>query len=109
MAGTSHLIEHEPNVIAPGHGRPFLANREKLLATGQKMRKQDELFRGIVADPDVNGLDPGWCRLYPYQMQVRPGVAAAARAPGPAIAADVVSDGRYLGQITEAVVEMETT
>jgi glyoxylase-like metal-dependent hydrolase (beta-lactamase superfamily II) len=160
-----NLIEHEPGLIAPGHGKPFLASREELLATEQKMRKQDELFRGIVADAEVNfGLDPSWCSLYPYQMQVRPGAAAEAElrvrnyrdrpmqieaalvapvewavepdvvrlevppqsqsaqafrirvppgwhpaSPRLAIAADVVSDGRYLGQITEAVVEVETT
>jgi glyoxylase-like metal-dependent hydrolase (beta-lactamase superfamily II) len=160
-----NLVEHEPDLIAPGHGKPFVASREELLATEQKMRRQDELFRGIVADPDVNfGLDPSWCRLHPYQMQLRPGAAAEAelrvrnyrdrpmrieaglvapeewtvepdvlrlevparsqsaqafrirvpaawRPPSPrlAIAADVVSDGRYLGQITEAVVEVETT
>jgi len=158
-----NLIEHEPSVIAPGHGRPFVANREELLATEHKMRRQEELFRGIVADPEVNfGLDPSWCSLYPYQMRVRPGEGAEAElrvrnygdrpmrigaglvAPGEwavepdvvrvevpprsqaaqafririppgwrpasprlAIAADVVSDGRYLGQITEAVVDVE--
>jgi glyoxylase-like metal-dependent hydrolase (beta-lactamase superfamily II) len=157
-----NLIEHEPSLIAPGHGRPFVANREELLATEQRMRRQEDLFRGIVADPDVNfGLDPSWCSLYPYQMLVRPGEGAEAelrvrnyrdrpmtieaglvapgewavepdvvklevpsrsqsaqafriRIPGDwrpaspriAIAADVVSDGRYLGQITEAVVEV---
>jgi hypothetical protein len=160
-----NLIEHEPSLIAPGHGRPFVANREELLATEQKMRKQEELFRGIVADPDVNfGLDPSWCSLYPYQTLARPGgrfevelrvrnyrerpmgieaglvapvewavepdvvrlevpprsqAAGAFRirlprawlpaAPRLAIAADVVSDGRHLGQITEAVVELEET
>jgi hypothetical protein len=160
-----NLIDHEPTLVAPGHGKPFVANREELLATEQKMRRQDELFRGIVADPDVNfGLDPSWCSLYPYQMQLRPGatveaelrvcnyrarpmrieaalvapgewavepdvvrlevppgsgaarafrirVPAGWRPPSPrlAIAADVVSDGRYLGQITEAVVEVEVT
>jgi glyoxylase-like metal-dependent hydrolase (beta-lactamase superfamily II) len=159
-----NLIEHEPGLIAPGHGRPFVANREELLATEQRMRKQQELFAGIVADPEVNfGLDPSWCSLYPYQMQLRPGTAASSelrvrnyrerpmrieaalvapgewvvepevvrlevparsqsaqafrirvpagwRPPSPrlAIAVDVVSDGRYLGQITEAVVEVET-
>jgi hypothetical protein len=127
------------------------------------MLRQEELFRGIVADPDVNfGLDPSWCSLYPYQMRLRPGASAEAElrvrnyrdrpmkieaalvAPGEwavepdvvrlevpprsqsaqalriripagwrpasprlAIAADVVSDGRYLGQITEAVVEVQ--
>ncbi len=159
-----NLIEHEPTLIAPGHGKPFVASREELLATEQKMRRQDELFRGIVADPDVNfGLDPSWCSLYPYQMRLRPGgtvqaelrvrnyrgrpmkIEACLVAPGEwavepdvvrlevpprsqsaqafrirvpagwhppsprlAIAADVVSDGRYLGQITEGVVEVET-
>jgi len=160
-----NLIEHEPTLIAPGHGKPFAASRGELLATEQKMRRQDELFRGIVADPDVNfGLDPSWCSLYPYQMQLGPGASAEAElrvrnhrdrpmqieaalvgpgewavepdvvrlvvpprsmsaqafriripagwrpaSPRLAIAADVVSDGRYLGQITEAVVEVETT
>jgi glyoxylase-like metal-dependent hydrolase (beta-lactamase superfamily II) len=164
LKSVRNLIEHEPSLIAPGHGRPFVANREELLATEQKMRSQEELFRGIVADPDVNfGLDPSWCSLYPYQVQLRRGAPAEAElrvrnyrdrpmrieaalvAPGEwevepevvrlevpprsqsarafrirvpagwrpasprlAIAADVVSDGRYLGQITEAVVEVGT-
>jgi glyoxylase-like metal-dependent hydrolase (beta-lactamase superfamily II) len=157
-----NLIEHEPNLIAPGHGRPFLVNREDMLGTEKKMRKQEELFQGLIADPDVNfGLDPSWCSIYPYQMLVKPGESAraeirvqnyrhlpmkievglvgpgewrvepdilrfeiparstAARAfalqippgwesktPRIAIAADVVCDGKYLGQITEAVVEV---
>src|SRR5512143_2649316 len=79
LKSVRNLIEHEPSLIAPGHGKPFVANREELLATEQRMRKQDELFRGIVADPDVNfGLDPSWCSLYPYQMRVRPGATAEA-------------------------------
>jgi glyoxylase-like metal-dependent hydrolase (beta-lactamase superfamily II) len=169
VEGDSHLksirnlIEHEPGVIAPGHGRPFVANREELLATEQRLRRQEQFFHEIVADPEANfGLDPSWCSLYPYQMLVRPGepaqvelrvrnyrdrpigieaalivpgewgvepdiarleVAARSQASRPfrlripadwrpasprfAIAADVVSDGQYLGQITEAVVELQ--
>lgn len=159
-----NLIDHEPNLIAPGHGRPFLANREDLLATEQKMRRQEQLFHELIADPDCNfGLDPSWCSIYPYQMQIRPGnetsaevrvrnyrsapmkmevalvapgewriepdvlrfeVAARAslprafrirvpadwRPPSPriAVAADVVCDGKYLGQITEAVVDISS-
>jgi glyoxylase-like metal-dependent hydrolase (beta-lactamase superfamily II) len=159
-----NLIEHEPNLIAPGHGRPFLANREDLVATEQKMRKQERLFHEIIADPDCNfGLDPSWCSIYPYQMQIVPGNEARAevrvrnyraapmkmevalvapgewriepdvlrfdvmaravaqqsfrirvpsdwrpRSPRLAIAADVVCDGSYLGQITEAVVDIGT-
>ena len=157
-----NLIDHEPNLIAPGHGRPFLANREELLATEEKMRKQETLFKGIIADPDVNfGLDPSWCSIYPYQMLISPGTSAPAeirvqnyrnapmkmevallapaewklepevlrfeapagdktrqpfriqipkdwqpRSPRFAMAADVVCDGKYLGQITEAVVDV---
>ncbi len=157
-----NLIEHEPNIIAPGHGRPFLVTREEMLATEARMRRQEELFQGLIADPDTNfGLDPSWCSIYPYQMLVRPGDSARAEirvrnyrkapvrmevtlvapadwrlepdvlrfeaaagamtarafqlgiprdwrpeSPRFAIAADVVCDGRYLGQITEAVVEL---
>jgi len=156
-----NLIEHEPAVIAPGHGRPFLVSREELLATEQKMRQQERVFGGLIADPDANfGLDPSWCSIYPYQMIIKPGDVATAEirvrnyrkapirmevalvaplewriepdvlrfqvpeasmeaqafrlqvprdwhpaSPRFAIAADVVCDGRYLGQITEAVVD----
>jgi glyoxylase-like metal-dependent hydrolase (beta-lactamase superfamily II) len=162
MRSIRNLIEHEPNLIAPGHGRPFLANREDLLATEKKLLRQERLFHEIIADPDCNfGLDPSWCSIYPYQMLIRPGASAQAeirvqnyrsspmkmevaliapgewriepdllrfeippktkagrpvrieipqdwrpRSPRFAIAADVVCDGRYLGQITEAVVDL---
>jgi glyoxylase-like metal-dependent hydrolase (beta-lactamase superfamily II) len=157
-----NLIEREPTLMAPGHGRPFLVNREELLATEQKMRRQEQLFHEIIADADTNfGLDPSWCSIYPYQMLVQPGSSAHAEirvrnyrsalmkvevgliAPGEwriepellrfdipahgtgarafeigipkdwrpdsprfAVAADVVCDGKYLGQITEAVVDV---
>jgi glyoxylase-like metal-dependent hydrolase (beta-lactamase superfamily II) len=157
-----NLIDHEPNLMAPGHGRPFLVNREDLLATEQKMRRQDQLFHELIADPDANfGLDPSWCSIYPYQMLIKPGDASRAiiraqnyrsasmklevglvapgewriepevlrmqipaqaiasehfqiqiprdwqpKSPRFAIAADVVCDGKYLGQITEAVVDI---
>lgn len=157
-----NLIDREPNIMAPGHGRPFLVNREELLASEQKMRRQTQLFHEIIADPDVNfGLDPSWCSLYPYQILLKPGDSSHAEvrlrnyraapmkieialvAPGEwrvepdvlrfevparaqvrhsfqigvprdwqpnsarfAIAADVVCDGKYLGQITEAVVDV---
>ncbi len=157
-----NLIDHEPNIIAPGHGRPFLVTREELLATEAKMRRQEELFQALVADPDTNfGLDPSWCSIYPYQMLLKPGEALQAEvrvlnyrkgpmkmeiglvspaewriqpevlrfeadpgsrtartvrieiprdwrpaSPRFAIAADVMCDGKYLGQITEAVVDI---
>ena len=158
-----NLIDHEPTLMAPGHGRPFLINREDLLATEQKMRRQEQLFHELIADPDANfGLDPSWCSIYPYQMMLKHGDSikaevrlqnyraapmkmeialvapsewrvepdvlrfeAPARAkssqafeisipknwlpasPRFAIAADVMCDSRYLGQIAEAVVDIE--
>jgi glyoxylase-like metal-dependent hydrolase (beta-lactamase superfamily II) len=157
-----NILNHEPNLIAPGHGRPFLVNRADLLATEQKLRKQKDLFEELVADRDANfGMDPSWVKIYPYQMVIKPGETARgeirvqnyraapmkvevalvlpegwsaepevlrfeapARAHASsgfllktshelprgqnrvAIAADVVSDGQYLGQITEAVVDL---
>jgi glyoxylase-like metal-dependent hydrolase (beta-lactamase superfamily II) len=161
LKSVRNLIAHEPNIIAPGHGKPFLVTREEMLATEQKFLKQEQFFRELVADPDTNfGLDPSWCSIYPYQMFLGPGrsvqaeirvrnyraapmkIEAGLVAPGEwaiepdvlrfeipanskgsrkfeirvprdwrpgaprfAIAADVVCDGRYLGQITEAVVD----
>jgi glyoxylase-like metal-dependent hydrolase (beta-lactamase superfamily II) len=157
-----NILDHEPNLIAPGHGKPFLVNRADLLATEQKLRRQKDLFEEIVADRDTDfGLDPSWVKIYPYQMVIEPGetargeirvqnyrtapmkleaalvlpdgwsaepdvlkleVPARAHASGGfvlrtsrerprggrriAIAADVMCDGRYLGQITEAVVDI---
>jgi hypothetical protein len=156
---------HDISILpTPGHGEPYLVTRAEMLATEEKMQKQEALFKGIVADPDVNfGLDPSWCSVYPYQMLVTPGTRATAEirvrnnrsapmkmevalvAPGEwqvgpevlkfdvpsgtqarqpfafqiprdwrpklprfAVAADVLCDGKYLGQITEAVVEIST-
>jgi len=137
-------------------------NREDLLATEQKMQRQTEFFHQLIADPDVNfGLDPSWCSIYPYQMQIQPGSTTRAEirvqnyrkepmkmeialvapsewhiepdilrfeatagdkahrafsiqvprdwrtsSPRFAVAADVMCNGQYLGQITEAVVDI---
>jgi len=157
-----NIIEHEPSLIAPGHGRAFPVTRDQLLATEQKLRKQKDLFHELVADAEPEfGMDPSWVKIYPYQMVVKPGETArgeirvqnyrrspmkievalvlpegwsatpevlrvevpargqaqgafllkttSQRPPGlprVAIAADVMADGRYLGQITEAVVDL---
>jgi len=157
------LIEHEPSLICPGHGRPYPVDRALLLATEERMKRQQQLFMGLLPEGETNfGMDPSWVSIYPYQilatggerqrLEVRvqnykpapmaiemalvapsewriepdvlkfevPANGKAARpvtvtipkawaAPGPrfAIAAYVVSDGKYLGEITEAVVEMK--
>jgi glyoxylase-like metal-dependent hydrolase (beta-lactamase superfamily II) len=157
------LVEHEPNLICPGHGRPFPVDRSILLATQEKMKRQQQLFIGLLPEGETNfGMDPSWVSIYPYQIVAAPGErqrlevrvqnykpapmkmevalvapsewriepdvlkfevpanGKAARpveitipkgwaAPGPrfAIAADVMCGGNYLGEITEAVVEMK--
>jgi hypothetical protein len=162
LKSIQNLIEHEPAVIAPGHGRPYPVDREIMLATEQKFRKQQQYFFDLLPEGEADfGLDPSWVSVYPYQMLCAPGervraevrvqnyyaaplkaeVALVApaewkiepdllavevpaksksaqafyitipkdwKAPSPrfAIAADVRANGKYLGQITEAVVEM---
>ncbi len=156
------LLEHEPNLICPGHGRPFAVDRALLVATEEKMRRQQQLFMDLLPEGASNfGLDPSWVSIYPYQVLAGPGervrlevraqnykptamkLEVALVAPGEwriepevvkleapaqgkasravevtiprgwvapcprlAIAADVMADGKYLGQITEAVVEV---
>jgi glyoxylase-like metal-dependent hydrolase (beta-lactamase superfamily II) len=162
LKSVRNLIEHEPTLIAPGHGRAYPVDRAMMLATEQRFRKQQELFSAVLPEGETDfGLDPSWVKIYPYQMlipaggrqkaeirvrnyhpspmkievapvvpegwRVEPGVLRFEipaqsevsrgfeiqiprgwQAPSPrlAIAADVVSDGKYLGQITEAVVDM---
>ncbi|HZS55288.1 MAG TPA: MBL fold metallo-hydrolase [Bryobacteraceae bacterium] len=75
-----NILEFEPNIIAPGHGRPFLINREAALGFEQRAKKQDEFFRDLIADPDPNmGIDPSWIKIYPYQLSIPPGGTAKVR------------------------------
>ncbi len=157
-----NLVEHEPTLIAPGHGRPYPVDRSLLLATEQKLRRQQELFFELLPEGEVDfGLNPSWIEIFPYQAlltagarhhlqlrvrnyhpqpmkvevtlvtpdawRIEPSVLSltvAAKGTGRAefavsvpagwrpavprfaIAADVMRDGRYLGQIAEAVIEM---
>ncbi len=157
------ILEQEPNIIAPGHGKPFVANKEDLEDLQQRLEKQQRYFSDAVADPDCNfGLNPSWARLYPYQLLARVGMNATlelrvrnyrskpmhleaalviprgwkvtpevlsftvpangqgkdsytltippnwdASRPRVALAADIVADGQYLGEIAEGVVDVE--
>jgi glyoxylase-like metal-dependent hydrolase (beta-lactamase superfamily II) len=157
-----NILDFEPQVIAPGHGKPFPIDRETARNFEKRAVQQDFYFRSLIANPDTDfGLDPSWIRIQPYQisavagqeqtiqihvrnhgrrsMQVEmelvlpPGwrsaqgplqltVAPSAEghvgarftipsrwsAPTPrvAIALDVMADGKYLGQIAEAVVDL---
>jgi glyoxylase-like metal-dependent hydrolase (beta-lactamase superfamily II) len=159
-----NLIDHEPAVICPGHGKPFAVDKTVMLATLEKFKKQQQFFFDLLPEGETNfGLDPSWVSIYPYQPMLRRGerqtlelrvrnyhsspmkveialvappewridpevvrlevaaggagsgsvavtVPAGWQETGPrfAIAADVVRDGKYLGQITEAVVEVRS-
>ena len=156
------ILEHQPTLVAPGHGKPFLSNKEDMEDLQRRLDKQQGYFRSVVADPDCDfGLNPSWARLYPYQLEARPGTSAAVELrvhnyrakpmpveaalvlpaswkatpevvsltvpprgdssggftvtipenwdrsqPRVAIAADIVADGQYLGEIAEGVVDL---
>jgi glyoxylase-like metal-dependent hydrolase (beta-lactamase superfamily II) len=157
------ILEYQPTLVAPGHGKAFLSNKEDMEDLKRRLEKQQEYFRSVVADPDTDfGLNPSWASLYPYQLEARPGASAAldlrvrnyrsnpmqveaalvvpagwkvlpeivtlsvppkgdAHAgftltipenwdrsqPRVALAADIVADGQYLGEIAEGVVDVQ--
>ncbi len=163
MKSIRTLIEHDPALIAPGHGKPFAVDRAIMAATERRLLRQQQYFGELLPEGEIDfGMNPSWVMLYPYQALLAPGakqtfeirahnykptgamkmeVALIAPAewrvepevarfevpprelgkqtvqvtiprdwtptsPRFAIAADVVRDGRYLGQATEAVVEI---
>ena len=157
-----NLIAHEPEMICPGHGRPYPVDRAILEATEKKLRRQQQFFFDLLPEGEVDfALDPSWVSIYPYQIVLAAGssqtlkinvanygaapmklevalvtpsewrvtpdvvkIEAPPRSKGSgsvqisvprgwvppsprlAIAADVMRNGKYLGQVTEAVVEV---
>ncbi|MFB3920732.1 MAG: MBL fold metallo-hydrolase [Terriglobia bacterium] len=72
------ILDYQPTMIAPGHGKPFLSNKEDLDDLKRRLEKQQAYFRDVIADPDCNfGLNPSWARLYPYQLEAKFGSTAA--------------------------------
>jgi len=156
------ILDHQPTMIAPGHGKPFLSNKEDLEDLKRRLEKQQAYFQNVIADADCNfGLNPSWVRLYPYQLEARIGSSAPVELrvrnyrgkpmqfeaalvapagwkvspetitltvpaggdasggftlsipdswdrakPRVALAADVMADGQYLGEIAEGVVDI---
>ncbi len=157
------ILDHEPNVVAPGHGKPFISNKTDLENLKARLEEQQKYFFDVIADPDCDfGLNPSWVRFYPYQALAKAGstvdlelrvhnyrsapmhlegvlvlpagwkaspevveltVSPKADASGGfsvsipenwdrgrprvALAADIRSDGQYLGQIAEGVVDVQ--
>jgi len=64
--------------VAPGHGKPFLSNKADLENLEYRLEGQQKYFFDAIADPDCNfGLNPGWARFYPYQLQAKAGSSAS--------------------------------
>ena len=69
-----NILDFEPHVIAPGHGKPFAVDRETALHFEERVKKQDAFFSDLIADNDTDqGLDPSFIRIYPYQMMLLAG------------------------------------
>jgi len=156
------ILEHQPTMIAPGHGKPFISNKEDLEDLKRRLEKQQAYFHDVIADADCDfGLNPSWVRIYPYQLEARAGSSAPLELrvrnyrakpmhieaalvvpagwkvspetvtftvpaggdanggftltvpdswdrakPRVALAADVMADGQYLGEIAEGVVDV---
>ena len=157
------ILDNEPNIIAPGHTKPYIANKADMEDMKQRLEKQQRYFHDVIADPDSNfGLNPSWARLYPYQLAAKSGTTSTlelrvrnyrskpmkleaalvlpegwkaspavntlevpagrdgktafsltipanwvGRQSRVAVAADIVADGQYLGQIAEGVVDVD--
>jgi len=157
------IMEHEPTLVAPGHGGPYVAGKEDWEDLERRLEKQQQYFSAVIADPDSNfGLNPSWIRLYPYQLLAKVGTSSTLELrvrnyrakpmqlevelelpvgwkaspetlsltvppnqdgvgsftlsipknwnrakPRVAVAADVVADGEYLGEIAEGVVDLQ--
>jgi glyoxylase-like metal-dependent hydrolase (beta-lactamase superfamily II) len=157
------ILEHEPNIVAPGHGKPFVSNKADLENLKARLENQQKYFFDVIADPDCDfGLNPSWVRLYPYQLLAKAGsttglelrahnyrsnplrlqaalvLPAGWKAspelleltvspkgdasagfsvaipenwdrakPRVALAADIMADGQYLGQIAEGVADIQ--
>jgi glyoxylase-like metal-dependent hydrolase (beta-lactamase superfamily II) len=68
------ILDHEPTIMAPGHGKPFVSNKGDLEDLKRRLQKQQIGFYSLIADPDCDfGLNPNWARLYPYQTLAKVG------------------------------------
>lgn len=157
-----NIQQMRPRIIAPGHGEPFLVTDRMIQNFVDRVTRQDEIFKELIADPVTDaGLDPAWVQIYPYQavaaadepcrleirarnhrreavslqivlclpagwtstpssiaftvpagasashpIEIRIPRSAYRRGERKAISADVLANGRHLGQIAESVVDM---
>ncbi|MBI1788097.1 MAG: MBL fold metallo-hydrolase [Acidobacteria bacterium] len=49
-----NLIDHQPALVCPGHGRPYPVTPELLEATDQHLRKQQQFFFDLLPEGEVD-------------------------------------------------------
>ena len=63
-----NIQQMHPQMIAPGHGEPFMVSDRMIDQFVERAKRQDEIFATLIANPATNfGLDPSWVHIYPYQ------------------------------------------
>ena len=63
-----NLDRMRPQMLAPGHGEPFLLTPAMLAVFKERIERQTAIIRTLVADPVPEyGMDPSWVQIYPYQ------------------------------------------
>jgi glyoxylase-like metal-dependent hydrolase (beta-lactamase superfamily II) len=74
VKSTRTILEQAPNLIAPGHGQPFICNKTDLENLKVRLDDQRKYFMDVIADHDCDfGMNPSWARLYPYQLHAKAG------------------------------------
>ena len=74
LKSVDNLLEFRPEILAPGHGEPFLLDMDMVADFRTKLMKQDEFCRSLIGDPDTDvGMDPSAVEIFPYQSTMTPG------------------------------------
>jgi glyoxylase-like metal-dependent hydrolase (beta-lactamase superfamily II) len=69
-----NLDRMQPDILAPGHGEPFLLTAAMLSRFKERIDRQTAIIEKLVADPVPEfGMDPSWVQIYPYQAMATAG------------------------------------
>jgi hypothetical protein len=67
------LNELQPDILASGHGMWLPVTPEKLHSLHSRAASTRELFEDLATAPVQMGVNPGWVKLVPYQVEVSAG------------------------------------
>ncbi|HWR15006.1 MAG TPA: MBL fold metallo-hydrolase [Terriglobales bacterium] len=68
LRSIKNIQRMRPNMIAPGHGEPFMVTDQMVQGFVKNVQRQDEILAGLIANQVTDfGLDPSWVQIYPYQ------------------------------------------